>query len=720
IQNLSLQFEGWEFALSPDQFNLVSILKFRRMKDDFTYKKSVEHAEIFKFVLYIAETATDKKWKEVASALKENEMIKRQTQWEEVKLFWNIVENEKVDLDERLLKKKLEQAKTQFIVDRYVSGNEAHVIADKAKLDYMLALDSPSVLTIPPSDTSFKTPPLDTFLTTPPPNTSLTTPGNKANTVLNENQKDKPITGSKRKYPNEESTLSTPSTPPNKHASPPESWIRSKEKSNSGNIFPNILPNGTILQEPPPAPDFISLYDDEDDNPLMVENDNDEDIPTLDNVLCSSLPTNIQNWNLSSGKLVNDIFAKNLSQHTEMLKNKKKLTAEEKATLRYGVSRVIDLSAHMRVWFTETERQDMMKDHEEILKVPELTKDINEFIAKVEKMIKEGDANGAYKYCLNQHADASVNTCFYKISKIYGDFLYNVKDGNDLLYCGGEHHTEIDVIVKTCSYIVNGLQNGTEIHCKCQSANYERGRKCDVRFLSHTGIDLGEWEFSAQATPTKAIEDRCRSARINQSILNGLLSRDLTDAQTGIIKVPYLQIAGVFGQLLVEDLVNGFYVVYPGPIFEIPTRLNHIRKLKSVIISFKHIMEMYKEVNEILAELNHSRNLLEDIFKVDGVRSLRHNSYKSVFIHKPWWTPKSKSQKSQSEKGTNEVQIVDDSDCSHDNDSEEERLDESDDDGYNGYDRYDEYGGCDRGYYYRDRRYERKSSPMMSPIILPP
>ncbi|CAG8774434.1 26705_t:CDS:2, partial [Dentiscutata erythropus] len=589
IQNLSLQFEGWEFALSPDQFNLVSILKFRRMKDDFTYKKSVEHAEIFKFVLYIAETATDKKWKEVASALKENEMIKRQTQWEEVKLFWNIVENEKVDLDERLLKKKLEQAKTQFIVDRYVSGNEAHVIADKAKLDYMLALDSPSVLTIPPSDTSFKTPPLDTFLTTPPPNTFLTTPGNKANTVLNENQKDKPITGSKRKYPNEESTLSTPSTPPNKHASPPESWIRSK------------------------------------------------------------------NWNLSSGKLVKDIFAKNLSQHTEMLKNKKKLTAEEKATLRYGVSRVIDLSAHMRVWFTETERQDMMKDHEEILKVPELTKDINEFIAKVEKMIKEGDANGAYKYCLNQHADASVNTCFYKISKIYGDFLYNVKDGNDLLYCGGEHHTEIDVIVKTCSYIVNGLQNGTEIHCKwgesfcplSQSANYERGRKCDVRFLSHTGIDLGEWEFSAQATPTKAIEDRCRSARINQSILNGLLSRDLTDAQTGIIKVPYLQIAGAFGQLLVEDLVNGFYVVYPGPIFEIPTRLNHIRKLKSVIISFKHIMEMYKEVNEILDELNHSRNLHEDIFKVDGVRSLRHNSYKSVFIHKPWWTPKSKSQKSQ-------------------------------------------------------------------------
>jgi hypothetical protein len=44
----------------------------------------------------------------------------------------------------------------------------------------------------------------------------------------------------------------------------------------------------------------------------------------------------------------------------------------------------------------------------------------------------------------------------------------------------------------------------------------------------------------------------------------------------------------------------------------------------------------------------------------------------------------------------------------------EEMPDESDDDGYGG---YNEYGECDRGYYYRDGRYERKTSPMMSPII---
>jgi len=44
------------------------------------------------------------------------------------------------------------------------------------------------------------------------------------------------------------------------------------------------------------------------------------------------------------------------------------------------------------------------------------------------------------------------------------------------------------------------------------------------------------------------------------------------------------------------------------------------------------------------------------------------------------------------------------------NDSEEEMLDDSDDE-------YSGYSGCGRGYYYCDGRYERKVSPMMSPII---
>ncbi|PKY48958.1 hypothetical protein RhiirA4_404905, partial [Rhizophagus irregularis] len=76
---------------------------------------------------------------------------------------------------------------------------------------------------------------------------------------------------------------------------------------------------------------------------------------------------------------------------------------------------------------------------------------------------------------------------------------------------------------------------------------------------------------------------------------------------------------------------------------------------------------------------------------------------------------------------TNEVNTHDGdsnscNDDSDSDDSEEEMPDDSDDDGYNrygGYGGYNEYGERDRGYYYRDGRYERKSSPMMSPIISP-
>ena len=58
-------------------------------------------------------------------------------------------------------------------------------------------------------------------------------------------------------------------------------------------------------------------------------------------------------------------------------------------------------------------------------------------------------------------------------------------------------------------------------------------------------------------------------------------------------------------------------------------------------------------------------------------------------------------------------------DSDPDSNSEDEMPDDSDDDGYNGYGGYNEYGERDRGYYYRDGRYERKTSSMMSPIISP-
>ncbi len=51
-------------------------------------------------------------------------------------------------------------------------------------------------------------------------------------------------------------------------------------------------------------------------------------------------------------------------------------------------------------------------------------------------------------------------------------------------------------------------------------------------------------------------------------------------------------------------------------------------------------------------------------------------------------------------------------------DSKGERLDKLDDDKYNEYGRYNKYNKHNKGYYYSNRRYEKRGSPIMSPIIL--
>src|SRR6266498_515073 len=52
-------------------------------------------------------------------------------------------------------------------------------------------------------------------------------------------------------------------------------------------------------------------------------------------------------------------------------------------------------------------------------------------------------------------------------------------------------------------------------------------------------------------------------------------------------------------------------------------------------------------------------------------------------------------------------------DSDPDSNSGDKMSDDSDDDGYNGYGEYNKYDECDRDYYYRDRRYERKVLLMM-------
>ncbi|RUP03058.1 hypothetical protein BC936DRAFT_140606 [Jimgerdemannia flammicorona] len=66
------QFEGWEVDLDPENFNLLSLLKFRQSKGDFSFKKSVEHTLISKFVSYV-EGSADEKWRKAASLLNETE-----------------------------------------------------------------------------------------------------------------------------------------------------------------------------------------------------------------------------------------------------------------------------------------------------------------------------------------------------------------------------------------------------------------------------------------------------------------------------------------------------------------------------------------------------------------------------------------------------------------------------------------------------------------------
>uniref|UniRef100_U9TP34 Uncharacterized protein n=1 Tax=Rhizophagus irregularis (strain DAOM 181602 / DAOM 197198 / MUCL 43194) TaxID=747089 RepID=U9TP34_RHIID len=65
-------------------------------------------------------------------------------------------------------------------------------------------------------------------------------------------------------------------------------------------------------------------------------------------------PNNLQKWSLPSGKSAEDIFTTNVSKNSKTCKQKKKLTAIEKAVMRYGALRIINLSTHMRALFSPT------------------------------------------------------------------------------------------------------------------------------------------------------------------------------------------------------------------------------------------------------------------------------------------------------------------------------------------------------------------------------
>ncbi|CAG8438799.1 7487_t:CDS:2 [Scutellospora calospora] len=290
--------------------------------------------------------------------------------------------------------------------------------------------------------------------------------------------------------------------------------IKTNQDSSKKKLPPNMLPDGTRFDKATPLnliPSDESEDESVDDNPSLIfvnddEDDENDNVPDPNEI--PDLFPNPQMWSLPSGKSVEDIFAMNVSKYSKAYKQKKRLTSIEKATLRYGASKIIDLSAHMRAWFLLPDRHFMTKNHETLLTIPELPDDVNTFILKVEK------------------------------------------------------------------------------------------------------------EFSVRATTDKTISDRCRSGRINQSILNGLLRLDWKDEQIKLVKVPFIQFAGINGQMLIEVLMNGFYII-SGPKFQLPTKLAQIEKLKSTVKVTKYIMEMYREISNLINNLEIGYHTFDDIFKVD-------------------------------------------------------------------------------------------------------
>ncbi|CAJ0890232.1 6230_t:CDS:2, partial [Entrophospora sp. SA101] len=309
-----------------------------------------------------------------------------------------------------------------------------------------------------------------------------------------------------------------------------EESVESQKKKASSRKRGNTLPDGTKIKKSAP----LDLFPDEDSSEEHDgednEQDDDEDVPAPEEILDSIL----------------------------------------------GSQKKMDSA----LW------KFMMKNHNAILQVPGMAVEESSFVTTVENMICEQKANEAYKFCIETHIDSKENSYIDLIlCSVFIDAKTRCKDRVDMLDYG---HTEIDVILKTCSYIIEGLNKDLVIRQKC--IEYHKGRKCDVRFLSTSGVDIGEWEFASNLTAQKAIGDRCRSGRINQSILNGLLNRNLNDEQAKKINVPFLQVASTSGQMLVEDLVEGFYVVFPGPTFEFPTKLRHIENLKSAVNIIKFVM----------------------------------------------------------------------------------------------------------------------------------
>ncbi|CAI2193798.1 2845_t:CDS:10, partial [Funneliformis geosporum] len=361
----------------------------------------------------------------------------------------------------------------------------------------------------------------------------------------------------------------------------------------------NMLSDGTKLKKATP----LNLIPSDDDNSSQ------DDLKTT-----TILPPKI----LPSGKDFNDIVAKRISANAKAIKRKKRLSAVKKAILCYGASQIIDLSAHTKQWFLIEDREFVMKDYKALLQVSEMPDGECSFIKIVEDMVHKGKVDVAFKFCTEKHLSSENNSYIRKISKIYADFIYKSQDQADFLdYNAKNTHTEMDVILKACSYIIEGLNKNLQIFPRWLGRIILPVKQ---EYRPHQGpVDVGEWEYSAKATASKAIGDRCRSARINQSISNGLLEYKLSDEQ-------WTNAGRGSGRRVLSS--------FSGPKFELPTKLQNIGKLKTSISVIKSVMDIYKKTCEIIENLETTHHEFDDIFDdLDTVKPTTH--FKSKQIHKP-------------------------------------------------------------------------------------
>ncbi|CAG8550181.1 10810_t:CDS:10, partial [Scutellospora calospora] len=212
----------------------------------------------------------------------------------------------------------------------------------------------------------------------------------------------------------------------------------------------------------------------------------------------------------------------------------------------------ISASSSSEIWtlpssknFCVDDRKFISNDHESMLQIPELAPEESLFILKVEE------------------SENQVNI---------------------LDFTPKSTHTEVDVIVNLEVY-------------STWSTNYANGCKYDVRFLSASGVNVEEWEFFTKVIANKTIGDRCRSSRINQSILNRLLKYNFNDDQ-----------------------------------FELPIKLRDIGKLKTTINVIKLVMEIYERTCETIENLETFHHKFDDVFNGDYhfVDKPTHFKYKYI------------------------------------------------------------------------------------------